>query len=252
MKRKSGVLAVVLSSAIVLPGCGLFGDSGDEPAETAPETPEEDGADEDYIDEEETEDEEEIMEEDPEQEAEEDAPVNGPIVDEDIEEKIEEEVNGSEEDSTDEDEEAQEEEDGAEESNDDASEEDSFFGYTSEEFGFSVEFPEHWDGLIEYDEEAFGGQMEGALNVSYVPNSEIDQPFFSIIVLPEDMGEDYLAETPWIFLTSSDEYNYAYTLAAEPVEAIMEPENEEQLQEFQSMMNNDLPEMFGTFTLTKE
>ncbi|TMW72317.1 hypothetical protein [Alteribacter natronophilus] len=230
MKRKQTLLSVILGSAITLSGCGEVNEqTGTEPA----------GGDTEE-DHEAAEQNEETVDSDPEE-------TTDPGEDDDLDNSDEavEEEEQSEGDS-----ESETDAESDTEKVEDSSESEDALTYTNSEFGYSITFPDDWEGIIEYDEEPFSEQIEGALNVSYVPEEEIEQYFFSIIVLSSEKGVDYLEGSPWVHLESSDDYIFAYTLAGEPGEDLMEPENERYLAELQDMMYDELPEVLETFTRT--
>ncbi|RNA67614.1 hypothetical protein [Alteribacter keqinensis] len=119
--------------------------------------------------------------------------------------------------------------------------------YENDEFGFSLEFPAAWRGLISIQQSDDAPDAVRSFIINYTPDNQFSHFFFSIDVLPGEYGEEYLEDTPWVYIASSEEYIFSYNIASEPSDDLLEPENEDKLIQLQTMINEELPHVIETF-----
>ena len=120
--------------------------------------------------------------------------------------------------------------------------------YVNEEFGFSLEFPESWSGVVGFDTKTDDDELAGAVNFIYAPVENIHQPIFSIRIYQEPLSEDYKAYMVFeYYIGENDELDYTYSTSGEPEEETLKPENSRYLEQAMQMVNEEVPVIMDSF-----
>ncbi|WP_102273719.1 hypothetical protein [Cytobacillus massiliigabonensis] len=109
--------------------------------------------------------------------------------------------------------------------------------YRNNEYGFVFTYPSEWDQYIKISEGSWAGDAEATIDINYIED-KIDQNVFSIVVFDYVAEEEQWDHPMMRYLAANNGKTFAISVAVEPSEELLKPENEKKLKYIQEMIAN--------------